>query len=240
MKLLTLRKLHKWVALFVGLQVLLWTVSGLMFAWLDHHDVSGEHLVKPPVSASLDSRMPLTDPSAWRRQYSGRGIHEVTLQRLDDTWVYRIAYDGGIDLRRADNGAPFTVDAAAAKRLAHGHYRGAGRLVEVRHHPESTLESRGAGPTWQARFDDAPQTSLYFSASDGSLVATRTDRWRVFDFFWMLHTMDYSGRDNFNNPLVILAGSAALWVVLTGVLLLTRVFRWKIPRVRRSAEASRS
>jgi len=240
MKLLTLRKLHKWVALFVGLQVLLWTVSGLMFAWLDHHDVSGEHLVKPPVSASLDSRMPLTDPSAWRRQYSGRGLHEVTLQRLDDTWVYRIAYDGGIDLRRADNGAPFTVDAAAAKRLAHGHYRGAGRLVEVRHHPESTLESRGAGPTWQARFDDAPQTSLYFSASDGSLVATRTDRWRVFDFFWMLHTMDYSGRDNFNNPLVILAGSAALWVVLTGVLLLTRVFRWKIPRVRRSAEASRS
>ena len=42
MKLLTLRKLHKWVALFVGIQVLLWTVSGATFAWLDHHRVQGE------------------------------------------------------------------------------------------------------------------------------------------------------------------------------------------------------
>ncbi len=239
MRLLTLRKLHKWVALFVGLQLLLWTASGLMFAWLDHHDVSGEHLVEAPVSANLDSRMPLTDPGVWRRQYAGRGVHEVTLQLLNDTWVYRIAHGGGIELRRADDGAPFTVDASVAERLALDHYRGTGRLVEVRHHPESTLESRGAGATWQARFDDAAQTSLYFSASDGSLVATRTDGWRVFDFFWMLHTMDYSGRDNFNNPLVILAGSSALWVVLTGVLLLTRVFRWKVPSLRRSAEVSR-
>lgn len=232
MKLLTLRKLHKWVALFVGLQLLLWTVSGLMFAWLDHHDVSGEHLAEPPAPAVLEAGLRLTDPTAWLSQYSDRAVREVTLRSLNGTWVYRIVHDGGIDLRRADNGAPSDIDASAVRRLALDHYRGTGRLLEVRHHPESTLESRGAGPTWQARFDDGLGTSLYFSASDGALVATRTDRWRVFDIFWMLHTMDYSGRDNFNNPLVILAGSSALWIVLTGVLLLTRVFRWTLPATR--------
>jgi hypothetical protein len=44
----------------------------------------------------------------------------------------------------------------------------------------------------------------------------------------MLHTMDYRGRDNFNNPLVILAGTCALWLALSGALLLSRSFRWQL------------
>jgi hypothetical protein len=60
---------------------------------------------------------------------------------------------------------------------------------------------------------------------DGAFVAARGDSWRLFDFFWMLHTMDYVGRDDFNNPLVILAAAAAGWIALTGLLLVIRVFR---------------
>jgi hypothetical protein len=41
----------------------------------------------------------------------------------------------------------------------------------------------------------------------------------------MLHTMDYQGRDNFNNPLIVLIGFATLWLSISGVLLLTRSFR---------------
>ena len=53
----------------------------------------------------------------------------------------------------------------------------------------------------------------------------RTDAWRLKDFFWMLHTMDYRGRDDFNNPLVVAVGVSAAWVGLTGLWLLLRVFR---------------
>jgi Na+-transporting NADH:ubiquinone oxidoreductase subunit F len=31
---LFLRKLHKWLGLVIGLQVVLWAVSGVIFAWL--------------------------------------------------------------------------------------------------------------------------------------------------------------------------------------------------------------
>lgn len=50
-----LRKLHKWLGLIVVLQLLLWTVSGTVFAWLDHHEVSAEHSVRklePPSSCA--------------------------------------------------------------------------------------------------------------------------------------------------------------------------------------------
>lgn len=228
MRLLTLQKLHKWVALFVGVQLLLWTLSGLVFAVLDHRDVSGELLASSPPKPTLTAEATLTDPSAWMKTYAGRSVHEVSLRPLDGRWVYRIAHENGTELRRAEDGARIVVDGARAQRLARDHYRGGGRLVSVRFLAESTLETREAGATWQATFDDPAGTSLYFSADDGSLIAARSDTWRLFDFFWMLHTMDYAGRDDFNNPLVILVASAALWIALTGVWLLFRVFRWNV------------
>ncbi len=238
MKLLTLQKLHKWVALFVGIQLLLWTLSGLVFAVLDQKSVSGELLASPPPMPTLAAAVTLTDPSAWLGTYVDRIVKEVALRSLDGGWVYRIVHENGIELRRAEDGALVVIDAARARRLALVHYRGGGRLVSVKYHSEPTLETREAGATWQATFDDPAGTSLYFSADDGTLVVARSDTWRVFDFFWMLHTMDYAGRDDFNNPLVILVTSTSLWVALTGVLLLFRVFRrTKLPPGRAGVDA---
>src|SRR3546814_17815983 len=41
----------------------------------------------------------------------------------------------------------------------------------------------------------------------------------------MLHIMDYTGRQDFNNPLVIMAGSGGLWIALSGFWLLVTSFR---------------
>lgn len=234
MKLLTLQKLHKWAALFVGIQLLLWSISGLVFTLLEPESVSGELLASPPPMPTLTEDAMLTDPSAWLGIYAGRSVHEVSLRPLGGEWIYRIAHDGGIELRQAADGALLVIDAARARRLALDHYRGEGKLVSINYLAKSTLETRDAGATWQAVFDDPAGTSLYFSADDGTIVAARTDAWRAFDFFWMLHTMDYEGRDDFNNPLVILVGSAALWVGITGVLLLFRVFRGNALSIRRA------
>ena len=37
-----LKKLHKWVALLIGIQVLLWLLSGLLMSLLDPIKVSGQ------------------------------------------------------------------------------------------------------------------------------------------------------------------------------------------------------
>ena len=73
---------------------------------------------------------------------------------------------------------------------------------------------------------DGQGTRVYVDAKNGAIRARRNDVWRRYDFFWMLHTMDYRGRDNFNNPLIVTIGMAALWLSISGVVLLTRSFRF--------------
>jgi hypothetical protein len=221
MTLTLLRRLHRWVAVVVGVQLLLWAVSGATFAWLDEGEVSGAHLSRPLERQTVPAEQALADPRAWIRA----GTHEVRLQRVGERWVYRVASPAGTRLHDAADGSRVVIDAATARALSLAHYAGDGELQEVVFHEASTLETRKHGAAWAASFADASGTTLWLSADDGRLLETRTDAWRLFDFFWMLHTMDYEGRDDFNHPLVILFATGALWVALTGLWLVLRVFR---------------
>jgi Na+-transporting NADH:ubiquinone oxidoreductase subunit F len=220
-----LRKLHKWLGLIVGIQVLFWAVSGLVFAWLDHHDVTAEHSTRPPQPAVFTPAVALAEPEAWHTGVAGKELLEVRLTSLLDRWVWRVETSDGVTLRSAETGEVLQLNEDLVRRLAQQQYAGAGRLVSTAFHPAATIETRGAGATWEARFDDEQGTTLYFAADDGRLVQKRNSTWRLFDFFWMLHTMDYKSRDNFNNPLVITIGMAALWLSLSGLILLLRSFR---------------
>src|SRR3546814_16302027 len=72
---------------------------------------------------------------------------------------------------------------------------------------------------------DVCSSDLYVSGQDGRVLERRNDTWRIFDFVWMLHIMDYTGRQDFNNPLVIMADSGGQWLALSGVWLLVTSFR---------------
>ena len=196
MKLLRLRKLHRWVALVVGAQVLVWTASGLAFAWLDHHGITGEALAAAPLPRSLPLDAVVLDPARLPIATQTPIVDALELRELDGTWVYRLqAADGTVSLLRASDGAPFAIDAATTRRLAASHYRGSGRLQQVRAQPAETLETRGFGATWQATYDDDAGTRLYFSAADGPLVAVRSAiYWRApTGGLWSRRVADASG-----------------------------------------------
>jgi uncharacterized iron-regulated membrane protein len=239
---LFLRKLHKWLGLIVGLQLVLWTASGSVFAWLSHHEVEAEHSVKVPAAESLGSAVAISDPPTWLDEYPADTIYELRLTSLVGEPVWRVELADRVELRRATDGSRLHLDEPRVSQLALAHYAGDGKLAALTYESTPGLETRKSGSVWQARFDDAQRTALYFSADDGHFVVARNSSWRLFDFFWMLHTMDYAGRDNFNNPLVISVATGALWLALSGLLLLTRSFRrqdfaiFGFGRARRSAQ----
>lgn len=51
-------------------------------------------------------------------------------------------------------------------------------------------------------FSQPSHATVYVAANLGTVQSVRTDAWRVFDVLWMLHTIDYNGRDDFNNGLL--------------------------------------
>jgi uncharacterized iron-regulated membrane protein len=90
-------------------------------------------------------------------------------------------------------------------------------------------------PAWRVRFEHDSRTQIYVSANEAEVITHRNRGWRIFDTLWMLHTMDFLGRDDFNNPVLRGISIMALVMTLSGYLMW---FRTR-PRRRRSAPAAR-
>ena len=63
-------------------------------------------------------------------------------------------------------------------------------------------EVRINGEPVSVRFAEPKARVLVYHKPTGELVTRRHELWRVFDFVWMLHIMDYDTREDVNNPLL--------------------------------------
>jgi len=81
-------------------------------------------------------------------------------------------------------------------------------------------EYRGqALPAYAIHYDHPDLLVAYVDAQSGIFKKVRHESWRWFDFLWMGHTMDFQGRDNFNNLLLRVFSLFGLFTVLSGFLL---------------------
>lgn len=228
---LLLRKIHKWVGILVGIQFLLWTISGAAMALIDMKAVAGgERAVTAPVA--------LPDASGqWQAIQASLGNERVQSIRTDaiaGTPILRIETGTSVRLFDARTGHPVTVNGSAAEQVAQHAYPG-GQIERVVSLDDLTLAVRDHSlPIWRVDFDDAQNSSFYVSGTSGQILEQRNNSWRVWDFFWMLHNMDYAERSSFNHPLIIFAGIAMVWLAVTGFWLLFRtVWKHDISFVRR-------
>jgi Na(+)-translocating NADH:ubiquinone oxidoreductase F subunit len=223
-----IRRLHKWVGLLIALQFVLWTGSGLVMSLLDHETVEGhhhraQHDHKPEPWPATDVRSPARVLAETRQP----------VQAIESGWllerpVYRLTHKKQNWLIDANNGQPVVVDAASAATIASADYVGDGQAGPPERLDQATLEVRGhAPPIWRVDFSDDDNTTIYVSGQDGRILERRNDSWRLFDIVWMLHIMDYTGRQDFNNPLVITMASGGLWIALSGFWLLVTSLHWR-------------
>jgi len=99
-------------------------------------------------------------------------------------------------------------------------------IKAIRYLSQVPDEARGReAPLWQVKLLGDENPTIYMSADTGEIVAVRTDRWRLFDFVWMLHIMDYDERTDFNHPLLYLTALSALLFTVSGVILLVIGFK---------------
>lgn len=218
------RALHLWLSLLLSLQIIAWFGSGLLMAWLPIEQVRGNHLLNEAATADwqqvqlspaqalskLQAIVPAVSPA--QLSLTQRGSQPVYQWQSGQHRYYLDANSGQLL-------APLT--AAEASDLALQRYRGDAKLPQAELLPQIPAEARGlTAPVWQLRFQDQENTVFYLHANTGQLLKVRTDRWRLFDFVWMLHIMDYQEREDFNHGLLIASSALALLFSLSGVVLL--------------------
>lgn len=228
------RTLHRWLGWALGLQFVLWTASGLTMSVLAHDLVDGSRFRTPTTQTPVPAD--LVEPSAVLAA-AGEGVESIELVQLAGRAAYRVRAGSSTQLFDARSGAPTLVDAAWARAIAQADYAGPAQLGRVQRMQAPALEvRRHTGPVWQVSIEDAEHSTLYIDADDGRVLERRNDTWRVFDVFWMLHTMDYAGRDDFNNAQVVIVAAGVLWLALSGIFLVGQ----GLARDVRSARARRA
>jgi len=209
--------LHRWLGLALGAQLVLWMTSGVVMSLLPIAHVRGETAaaLNAPVELPVQHYYP---PAGVLSEVDG--AQQLTLKTWQGREVYVVSAAGGTSMFDADTGERLTpISEALARRVARADFTGEGEIAKI----ALMREFGGAGPVWRADFDDADETRLYISPDTGEVVSRRNRVWRFYDFFWMLHIMDYDTRENFNNPLIRAFAITGLLFALSGVALV--VFR---------------
>ncbi len=227
----TVRRWHRYLAVFVGVQFLLWIVGGLYFSWSDLDGIRGEHLrKKAPLAATKEALVSPSSIAAHLEAEDRRfaGLTSLNLVRVLDRPVYQvgwIAKDGTTHraLFDAQTAQPYrAVDRDHAIEIARRSAAFDAPIAEIAY-----LEETGPHheyrekplPAWAITFDHAGAPTFYVAEKLGTLTAVRHNRWRIFDFLWMLHTMDFLARDDFNNTILRVVAPASLIVAVSGYLL---------------------
>jgi len=217
-----IRRVHRYLGVFIGIQFILWTLGGLYFSWTNLDEIHGDHLrAHSTVNLSIPAGSVSPD------EIVGRLQAEVGPDRIEKIYFVELvgehfyAVEHVIGDRRStvlmsvkDGSVRAPVTSIEAGRIAKDTLANAGEPTEIlyltresvgRHHEyrEKPL------PAWAVTFEK--NVSVYVSADTGQVGAVRTDNWRAFDFLWMLHTMDFQGRDNINN--YVLRGFSILGIV---------------------------
>jgi len=200
--------------LFLGIQFLFWTVSGLYFSWTDLDEIHGDHFKKIPEIKAFSN---LISPSEIQID---SGISSIEIREITNKPYYWINKQKLYDAYTGDIKNGINQEEAlsiAKKNMKEGlKFESIEKINETGKHHEYREKLL---PAYVISYDSAENIKAYVSVADGKFQTVRHRDWRWFDFLWMTHTMDYEGRDNFNNKILRAFSLLGLITVFSGFLL---------------------
>lgn len=219
-----IRKTHRYLGIFIGIQFIFWTLGGLYFSWSDIDKIHGDHLVQQEQGiATQDTLISPANIMTLLQSQHGQIFKMELVKVLGEPFYQFHLPHGEIQLYSATKGEqrPNLTESEAVS-IAKAHVSFEAEVKEARllstvgkHHEyrERNL------PAWAITFDYESKPTVYIDAVTGQFERVRHSGWRVFDWFWMMHTMDYEARDDFGNWVLKAFSTLGLITVLSGFLL---------------------
>ena len=225
-----IRKSHRYLGLFIGIQFIFWTIGGLYFSWNDIDEIHGDHLRSQTPYLSINSEiMPIQSIlDSVRSKPDFQQLMDFKIIQVNGTPYYQIKYinqknETRFQLVDCESGAfKPEIHKAEAIEIANSHLKINSSIESVEYITQVNdhHEYRGKPlPAWAVTYQNNETPTFYIASTLGTLQAVRHNRWRIFDFLWMMHTMDYESRDDFGNILLKAFSILGLVTIFSGFLL---------------------
>lgn len=212
---LKIRKTHRYLGLFLGIQFLFWTVSGLYFSWTDLDEIHGNHFKN--LDYQPKSYENLISPSEVSSLKNVSTIELRDIAGIPHYWINKTQLYNAIDGSAKDS-----ITEKEALYIAENYMKSGLEVTSITQINEADKHHEYRGkllPAYVVSYKTDENLKAYISIKDGKFQTVRHRNWRWFDFLWMTHTMDYDGRDNFNTIVLRAFSLLGLVTVLSGFLL---------------------
>ncbi len=190
------RTIHRYLSIFISIQLLLWTISGIYFAYNKIELVRGEQY-----------RLPLKiEYRIFER------LDQIIIEKNDNGIKSYLSHPDGLSVEpiSSDEAIKITTEKTSLNPIN----------AELLTKTNRGAEYRGRDlPIYRVTTDSQDGINIYINPMTGSISAIRSDSWRLWDLFWALHIMDYQDRDNINNLLLKILSILALVTSISGIAL---------------------
>ena len=206
------RKIHKYLSFFISLQLLLWTVSGIYFAFNKIELVRGEQYRKQVEQSINLGDFDFEIPNTTDVNIKKRLGENIAVIKVDGTTKYLNKSGESISKLTVSEAMNAVISNTTLSPV----------LVEEIVNERSGSEYRGRSlPIYkvESKTDDGLDINVYLNVFSGEVVAIRSNKWRIWDLMWGLHIMDWKERDNISNILLKIFSILALVSSVTGIML---------------------
>ena len=206
------RNTHKYLSFFISLQLFLWTISGIYFAFNKIELVRGEQY-REQTSFSVDlSKINFEVEDISTLSFANRLNERVVVIRdtqgkkyfdFDGNLIDKISFEDALKVvKTKTNLSPLTVEEVTeAKKRAE--YRG--RDLPIYRVVSTNKQNE--------------EINVYVNPYSGDISAVRSTQWRIWDLLWGFHIMDWQDRDNIGNIFLKIFSVLALLSAITGIVL---------------------
>lgn len=206
------RKIHKYLSFFISVQLLLWTISGIYFAFNKIELVRGEQYLKKTEESYDLSIFNFKIDKASDIDFQKRLGKEIIIINSNDTVRYLDKFGIPVKKMSSIEAMESVINQTSLTPL----------IAEEVLNEKVGSEFRGRSlPIYRVKTKskDDYKINVYINMYSGDVVAIRSDKWRIWDLMWGLHIMDWKERDNIDNLFLKIFSILALVSSLTGIML---------------------
>ena len=210
------RNTHKYLSFFISVQLFLWTVSGIYFAFNKIELVRGEQY-------RLTESFPINFNEV---KFSRSDVLQVkAINRLGEIIFVVSGSKGteyldsfGIPVDKLNKSEIFEIVSSSSTL----------KPIDLEEITESSKGSEFRGrnlPLYKVTSlnDKDKKINLYLNVFSGEITAVRSLQWRIWDLMWGFHIMDWQTRDKINNIFLQIFSILALVSSISGIMLFFRV-----------------